>query len=87
MIAREMSVEVATAEVYAIDSFAAKAPLDENILASYLQVDRESFLIIRDAINKNKDGKLSSLKEELKDNFTHNQLRFVIACLIRDTEV
>lgn len=87
MIAREMQVAVATAEVYAIDSFAAKAPIDESVLARYLQVDRELFLAIRATINKNRDGKLRPLKDELKDNFTCNQLRFVIACLIRDCEV
>lgn len=77
MIAREMRVAVATVEVYGIDSFAANAPLDETLLARYLKLDRESFLFI----------KARSVKDELKDKFSYNQIRFVLACLIRDVEL
>lgn len=86
-IAREMQVALATAEVYAIDSFAANAPLDENVLARHLQVDSDAFEAIRAAIVKNTDRKLRSVKDELKDAFSYNQIRFVIACLIRDIEI
>ena len=77
-----MRVAVATAEVYGIDSFAANAPLDEVMLARYLKLDRSSFLIIKDAIQKNTDWKLRTVKDSLNGQFTYNQLRFVIACLI-----
>lgn len=87
MIAREMRVAVATAEVYGIDSFAANAPLDEVMLARYLKLNRSSFLIIKDAIQKNTDWKLRTIKGSLNGEFTYNQLRFVIACLIRDVEL
>lgn len=86
-IAREMQVALATAEVYAIDSFAANAPLDENMLARHLQVDGDAFEVIRTAINKNTDAKLRTVKNELKDAFSYNQIRFVIACLIRDIQI
>lgn len=86
-IAREMQVALATAEVYAIDSFAANAPLNENMLARHLQVDSDAFEAIRAAIVKNTDRKLRSVKDELKDAFSYNQIRFVIACLIWDIEI
>lgn len=86
MIAREMRVAVAMAEVYGIDSFAANAPLDEVMLARYLKLDRSSFLLIKDTIQKNTDRKLRRVKDSLNGQFTHNQLHFVIACLIRDVE-
>jgi len=86
-IAREMRIALATAEVYAIDSFAANAPLDEHIFARHLQISSDDFQEIRIAVNKNADGKLRSVKEYLQNTFSYNQIRFVIACLIRDIEL
>jgi len=86
-VARKMNVTLATAEVYAIDSFAANAPLDETIFARHLEVDSNKSQGIRAAIERNTDGKLRTIKDELKDLFTYNQIRFVIACLIRDIEI
>ena len=86
-IAREMQVTLATVEVYAIDSFAANAPLDENMLARHLQADSDVFEVIRTAIIKNTDAKLRTVKNELEDAFSHNQIRFLIACLIRDIKI
>ena len=74
-------------EVYAIDSFATNAPLDETIFARHLEVDNDKFQAIRGAIEENTDGKLPTVKNELKDLFTYNEMRFVIACLIQDIEI
>lgn len=63
------------------------APLDETIFARHLKVDSDKFQGIRAAIEKNTDGKLQTIKDELKDLFTYNQIRFVIACFIRDIEI
>jgi len=87
MISREMGVAIATAEVYGIDAFAANAPLDKDVLARYLDVDRDSFFSIKAAIEKNADEKLRTVKDQLQDAFSYNQIRFVIACLIRDVEL
>lgn len=86
-ITRKMRVALATAEVYAIDSFAANAPLDENIFVRHLRVDSNAFQAIRTAVVNNTDGRLRSVKDELRDTYSYNQIRFVIACLIRDIEI
>ena len=86
-VAREMRIALATAEIYAIDSFAANAPLDEKIFARYLEVSSDDFQDIGLAVAKNTDGKLRSVKDDLQNTFSYNQIRFVIACLIRDIEL
>lgn len=87
LISRELQIAVATAEVYAIDSFAANAPLDETILARHMAIDGESFSLIKVAIHNNKDGKLRTVKDQLADEFSYNQIRLVIACMICDLEI
>ena len=39
VIARELGITKATVEVYAIDGFAANAPLDKTMLVSCMDVD------------------------------------------------
>ena len=82
-----MKIALATAEVYGIDSFAASAPLDPEMLARFLDVTRGSFAVIKDAITGNSDGRLRSVRDVLKEQFSYNQMKFVIACLIRDLEL
>ena len=77
-----LHVAEATAQIYAIDSFAAGAPIDHVRLAN-LQVTEENFEAIRNCIEKNKDHKLRSIRDELVV-FSYNQIRFVLACMIRD---
>lgn len=77
-----LHVAKATAQIYAIDSFAAGAPIDHVQLAN-LQVTKEKFEAIRNCIEQNKDHKLRSIRDELVV-FSHNQIRFVLACMIRD---
>lgn len=69
---------MATAEVYAIDSFAANAPLDEKMLTRHMAISGESFSMIKAAIHITKDGKLRTVKNQLADEFSYNQIRLVI---------
>lgn len=86
MIARQLGIAEATVEVYAIDCFAANAPLDKTILARHMEVNPESFQLIKGAIEGCKDGKLRTVKDHL-DVFSYNQIRLVLACMIRDLEI
>ena len=70
MIACE--IRVAVVKVYRVDNFAANAPLDEVTLARYLKLDRSSFLLMKDAIQKNTDRKLRTVKDSLNGQFTYN---------------
>ena len=82
-VAGMLHVAEATAQIYAIDSFAAGAPIDHGRLANLLQVTEENFAAIRNCIEKNKEHKLRSIRDELVV-FSYNQIRFVLACMIRD---
>ena len=77
-IAHEMSIAVATAKVYAIDSFPAGAPLEE-LLAEHVDINSTSFARIKNVILNSTDRKLRSIKDELKDEYSYNQICFVIA--------
>ena len=76
-----VSVFGSPAQIYAIDSLAAGAPIDHVRLANLLQVTEENFEAIRNCIEKNKDHKLRSIRDELVV-FSYNQIRFVLACMI-----
>ena len=54
-VAGMLNVAEVTAQIYAIDSFAAGAPIDHVRLANLLQVTEENFAAIRNCIEKNKD--------------------------------
>lgn len=82
-ISQILNVAEATAEVYGIDAFAAGAPMDHVRLAEVLQVTEENFERIRRCIEKDQDPKLRTIRDELKE-FSYNQIRFVLACMIRD---
>ena len=86
VIARELGIAEATVEVYAIDCFAANAPLDKTLLARHMDINPESFKLIKGAIEGCKDGKLRTVKDQL-DVFSYNQIRLVLACMIRDLEI
>lgn len=87
VIARELGIAEATVEVYAIDCFVANAPLDKTMLARHMEVNPESFQLIKGAIEGCKDGKLRTVKDHLDDVFSYNQIRLVLACMIRDLEI
>ena len=83
-IAKILKVAEATAEVYGIDAFAAGAPMDHVRLAEVLQVTEENFERIKSCIEKGEDPKLRAIRDELHELFSYNQIRFVLACMIRD---
>lgn len=82
-ITQILKVAEATAEVYGIDAFAVGAPMDHVRLAEVLQVTKENFERIKSCIEKDHDPKLRAIRDKLKE-FSYNQIRFVLACLIRD---
>lgn len=83
-IAGRMGVQESTAAVYTIDALAAGAPLDHERMANLLGVTGEMFETIKKTISSNTDSKLRSIRDELDESFTYNQIRFLLACMIRD---
>ena len=86
-LASELGIAVATAEVYAIDCLAAGRTLDHELLASYLGISTDSFQRIKVAILSNEDNKLRTIRDALAEEFSYNQIRFVLACLIHELEL
>lgn len=83
-IGRDLRVQRATAEVYTIDAFAAGKDIDPKRMAELLDVTEESFSALKEALNSK--TRLSEVKEALPD-CSYNQIRFVLACMIRDVDV
>ena len=65
VIALELGFAKATVEVYAINCFAANAPLEGTMLARNMEVNPESFKLLKGAIEGCKDGKLRTVKNQL----------------------
>ena len=86
VIALELGIAKATVEVYAIDCFAANAPLGETMLVRNMEVNPESFKLIKGEIEGCKDGKLRTVKNQLNDVFSYNQSCLVLACMICKAE-
>ena len=83
-IARELRVQRSTAEVYTIDAFAAGKHVDHERMANLMDVTTELFAPIWESLQQ-KD-RLSEVKESVR-GITYNQIRFVLACVIRDVEI
>ena len=82
-IAKVLHVEIPTAEVYILDAYCAGAPISIEKLANELNVcsplsDRISQLIM--------DGipTLRQLKDALDGQASYNQIKVVLAAIIRD---
>lgn len=86
-LSSELGIAVATAEVYAIDCLAAGRKLDHEQLASYVGISTDSFQRIKIAILSNEDNKLRTIRDALTEEFSYNQIRFVLACLICELEL
>ena len=86
-LAADLNVVQATAEVYGIDCLAAGAEMDHEIIATFLDVTEESFSVIKREIFSNEDRKLRTIRDNLGEVITYNQIRFVIACLIHNLEM
>lgn len=86
-IAATLAVQEATAEVYTIDAFAAGAPLNHTRMANFLEIQGEDFERIKSAITANSNAKLTTIRADLNESFSYNQIRFVLACMIRDLDL
>lgn len=86
MLGRELAVAKATAEVYGIDCLAAGEEVDHKLMAKYLQIAPESFERVKVGIMSDRNNSLRSIRDELQD-FSYNQIRFVLACLIQELEL
>ena len=86
-LSSELGIAVATAEVYVTDCLAAGRKLDYKLLASYLGISTDSFQPIKIAILSNEDNKLRTIRDALTEEFSYNQVCFVLACLICELEL
>lgn len=86
-LAAELGVATATAEVYGIDGLAAGQEIDHEMLSKYLQISVESFQLIKTEILSNEDPKLRTIRDNLEEQFSYNQIRFVLACLIQELDL
>ena len=52
-----------------------------------MEVNPKSFQVIKGAIQGCKEVKIGTVKDHLDDIFSYNQIRLVLACMIRDLEI
>ena len=86
-LAADLSITKATAEVYGIDGLAAGQQIDHETLARLLEVSMDCFKRIRNEIVVCEDRKLHTIRDNLSQEFSYNQIRFVLACLIQELEL
>ena len=86
-LAEELKIAEATAEVYGIDCLAAGQDVDHQTIAKYLDIGQESFEWIKSEIMSSNDKKLRTVRDNLGEEINYNQIRFVLACQIRDLEL
>lgn len=84
-ISRELGVQRATAEVYIIDAFADAFAAGKNVdpehIAELLDVTKDLFSRLQQLLLTHEClGKV----KEASGGCTYNQIRFVLACMIRD---
>ena len=82
-LSEELQIAKPTAEVYAIDCLAAGRDVDHQKVAEHMQINGESFQIIKNEILQ-RDNKLHTVQDNLNDAFNYNQIRFVLAYMIQD---
>ena len=80
-ISRELGVQRATAEVYVIDAFTAGKNVDPEHIAEFLDVTKDLFSRLQQLLLTH--DRLGKVKEAV-GGCTYNQIRFVLACTIRD---
>ena len=86
-LALELNIAQATTEVYGIDCLAAGQDVDHQTFAKYLDISEESFERIKNEIMSSNDKKLRTVRGNLGEGFSYNQIRFVLACQIHDLEL
>ena len=85
-LADELKIAQATAEVYSIDCLAAGFDMDHQTTAKYLAISVESFERIKGEIMSSNDRRLRTVRDNLEE-FSYNQIRFVLACQIQDLDL
>ncbi|CAB4024308.1 Hypothetical predicted protein [Paramuricea clavata] len=81
-IARMLNVAIATAEVYTIDGYCSGAPVSYKDLALKLNLGAEDMDVIASQLQKDNDG-LRIVQDALKNTYSYNQIRLVLAAMIR----
>ena len=82
-----LAADLNVAQANGIDCLAAGAELDHETIATFLDVTEESFSVIKREILSNEERKLRTIRDNLGEVITYNQIRFVIACLIHNLEM
>ena len=82
VIARILNVAVAIAEVYTVDGYCSGAPLSYKDLALKLGLSAEDTNVIASELQKDNVG-LRIVRDALKNEYSYNQIRLVLAAMIR----
>ena len=80
------NVAQATAEVHGIDCLAAGLDMDHQTMEKYLATSVESFERIKGEVMSSNDRRLRTVRDNLEE-FSYNQIRFVLACQIQDLDL
>ena len=83
-IASYLGVETPTVEVYLIDAMCTGKAVDHVRLGYLLAVNEDHFVLIPEELRQK--TRLNEVKQSCPI-FTYNQIRFVLACLIRTLQV
>ena len=87
MLACELNISIGTAEVYTIDCLVAGQAMDHEMVAKCLQISRKSFSKIKEAIISNEDRRLRTIQDNLNEEFSYNEIHFVLACIIQELDI
>ena len=86
-LAADLSITKPTTEVYGIDGLAAGQQIDHETPARLLDVSMDCFKRIRNEIFVCEGRRLRTIRDNLSQEFSYNQIRFVLACLIHELEL
>lgn len=82
-IANVLCVAVATAEVYTIDGYCAGAPLEFDKLCHEINITFNDRVTLCNGI-KMHGSTLRNVRDQLQDQYSYNQIRLVLATMIRE---
>ena len=86
-IANLLAIEIPTAEVYIIDAYCAGAPVSIEKLASELKIHNPNVNANVAKISRLIEeglGSLWQIKDAVEGQFSYNQVKVVLAAIIRD---
>ena len=78
-----LNIAIATVEVYTIDGYCSGAPLSYDDLAVKLGLGTEDMDLIASQLLQNINSGLRVVRDALKNAYTYNQIRLVLAVMIR----